>query len=281
MSFYTRVKEKEEGLTPTDVKIAEYVLKNPDRALSESSSEIGKGSGTSASAVIRFIKRLQYDSLNEFKYDLALDINEGTKKMPELIVEEADTAKSISIKVATTIDVVVKDTIELMNFRLMTEAVRKIRKADNVFLFGVGASAMVANDLYTKLIRIGRRCFFDMDSSIQLSSAVHATRNDVAIAFSYSGKTIPVINALRKAGENGAYCISVTSNHTSSLAQMSDAMFQVPSIEKDIRIGAIGSRYSMLLITDIIYLSVAQENYEKVEKFLLETKEMVYPLREE
>lgn len=279
MSFYTRIEENEDILTSTDKIIVDYIIKYSDQVLTMSSMDIGINTSSSASALIRLIKRLGYNGLNEFRLDLALDITNSKKEFPNLWVGKDDDVKTISQRLMNIIEYVTQTTMDLINFKQMEETAKKLIDAENIYLYGVGASATVASDLYIKLVRIGKKCTFSYDNSVQMSTAVHATRQDAAIGFSYSGKTASVINSLEKAKANGAYCICVTSTQKPQLKQITDAIYQVPNVEKDLRLGAIGSRYSMLMISDILYMAIAQGNPILVEKYLRETSEIVKPLR--
>lgn len=57
----------------------------------------------------------------------------------------------------------IEDTIKLLDSASVEKAASSIIHADTVRLFGVGASGLVAQDLYYKLIRVGKSVVFAQD----------------------------------------------------------------------------------------------------------------------
>lgn len=77
----------------------------------------------------------------------------------------------------------------------------------------------------------------------------------------------------------GASLISISKNENSKLAKDSDVFIKIPSSEKEIRYGAIASRFSSLIITDILYFSYIGLNYDYVVDNLKVTKEFTDKLK--
>ena len=133
-------------------------------------------------------------------------------------------------------------------------------------------------DFQYKLSRIKRIAIYQKDSHTQLISAVNIEPNDIAICISYSGETKEVNLALKKAKELGAKTIGIT-KFNNTLSKIVDISLHVPSEEKEIRVGAITSRISALVITDLLYLGVAKNNLNKTEEYILKTREFVKKIK--
>ena len=169
-------------------------------------------------------------------------------------------------------------TYRLMNMNHLKEAIDLISNCNNIYIFGVGASGLVAQDFQYKLSRIKRIAIYQKDSHTQLISAVNIEPNDIAIGISYSGETKEVNLALKKAKELGAKTIGIT-KFNNTLSKIVDISLHVPSEEKEIRVGAITSRISALVITDLLYLGVAKNNLKKTEEYILKTREFVKKIK--
>jgi DNA-binding MurR/RpiR family transcriptional regulator len=280
MSAILRIRENYNRFTKTDKKVADFFLENPDKAVLLSAKELGELTNTSASAVIRFIKKINYDSMTEIRIEMTKSAVETNKEKHSLLIEADDSPEMLTSKISSIINEVTGKTIKLINFRALDEGIKKLRSAECIYLYGIGASSLAASDIYVKLLRINRKVVFHNDSNTQMVTAVNTTEKDAVIAFSYAGQTKEVIYAVEKAKENGAYCISVTSlkpdNH---LPAISDLVLYLPDVEPEVRLGAIGSRYAQLIIADILFMGIAQENFDLMERYLLETREMVNRLR--
>ena len=66
-TFQERYVEAGPRLTPSERKIGEYLLRNPDEVLGSSAVKIAEATGTSDASVIRTIKGLGYQGLPDLK----------------------------------------------------------------------------------------------------------------------------------------------------------------------------------------------------------------------
>lgn len=281
MGVFFRIRENFDSMTKSEKKIAEYIFKSSKDIISDSAQEIAIKTSTSPASVIRFTKKVGYNSLNEFKF--ALVAEEDTKENTEFdyIINSNDSIDLIINKLGNKVIDTINDTKELVDDEKLLEAVEAIKNAETIYLYGVGASAMVAMDFQYKLLRINKKVMFQSDSHLQLAVAVHITNRDVAVAISYSGNTKEVNLAIEEAKKNGATTIAITKCGKSNLSNIADINLNIPSIEKDLRIGAISSRTSQLFVTDSLFLGIAKENLDKTEKNLISTRNLVEVLKRE
>ena len=131
----------------------------------------------------------------------------------------------------------------------------------------------VCFDLYQKLNRIGYHAVYTPDTHVQIASLAGVKKDDAVIAISYSGETESVLESARIAKELGAQVIGISRLGNTSLRSISDYNFFIPYEENMLRVGAIASRDSSLLITDILYLTLFSRNLEKNKKTLQKTRE--------
>lgn len=87
------------------------------------------------------------------------------------------------------------------------EAVSSIDAAENIFVFGIGASSMVAQDIFQKFSRIGKQVIFIQDAHLFVSSLSVSNKKTIFIGISMKGKQRS--SGTRKRGEkyeNPDYC---------------------------------------------------------------------------
>jgi DNA-binding MurR/RpiR family transcriptional regulator len=274
------IKQSIDNMTEAEKKIAEYILNNNCEIYRLSAAELASYAGTSGASVIRFVKKIGFEGFQEFKIALAKnDVEERDDKTDYDYIDTNDTVKEIISKTGRSNIKTIEDTLALLNEKHVIQAIEAIQNAKNIYLFGVGASALIAMDFQYKLVRINRNAHMHLDSHMQLSMAAHIESEDLAIAISYTGKTKEIYSALLKAKERNAKCISITKYGTNPIASISDIKLQVPSIEKDLRVGAISSRIAQLTLVDILFIGVAKNNFSKIDKYLKETRHMVEELK--
>ena len=104
----------------------------------------------------------------------------------------------------------------------MTEVSRRIADSAHVDIYGVGGSAMLAEELQGRLYRIGIRAYAWAEVHIGLTSAAIQDAGTVAIGISTTGRTEEIIQMLAEAGRAGALTVTITNNPASPLAELAD-----------------------------------------------------------
>ena len=278
MSCVYKIKEGLGSFTDTDQKLAEYILANKENVVMLSALELADKVSTSAAAVIRFSKKIGYKGFTELKVELAKDRYEEEDEF-NAIIKENDSIDSM-VRKAENINVsAMEKTYKLINTKILLKAITALNECEHIYLFGIGASGLVAQDFQYKLSRINKIAIYQIDEHIQVTSAVHIGPKDVAIGISYTGETKSVNVSLSRARKQGAKTIAITSFNKNTLSKIVEFPLYIPSEEKELRIGAITSRISELLITDLLYLGIAKNDFKKTEEYIIKTKEIIKEVR--
>lgn len=281
MSCILKLREIFEDLTPSEKKLAGIVLEHGDQVVNLAASDLAEMSETSPASVIRFVKKLGFEGLQDFKITLAKEL--AIKPIDEDNVYEAvtihDTTREIMNKIARGNIKAIEDTLGILDENAVAEAISAITEAAHINIYGVGASGLVAQDMQYKLMRISKSVSMYMDSHTQLSSAIHLKKGDVAVGISHSGKTLEVYKALEKSKSRGATTISITKYGNSPISEIADIKLFTASVEKHLRTGAIASRIAQLTVVDTIFIGVARNNYGEIAKYIQETRDMVEDLK--
>lgn len=266
--------------TNREKSIADYLLKTKESIIGMSAKEIGEITGTSAPTVVRFAKKIGFDSLNEMKLKLTISMSKDDDSQFEYLSKDLST-KGIINGVKSSMHSIIDATVSLLKEEDINKAVDLLIKAKNIYIFSVGASGLVAQDFYYKLNRINKRCIAHTDTHLQITSSVLMEKGDVAIAISYSGDTKEVILCAENAKKRNIPVISITkASVDNTLSNISDITLKVPYVEKPLREGAISSRISQLFIFDILFLGMSRNNLKNVEEKLVLTRNAVKKLKE-
>ncbi len=169
----------------------------------------------------------------------------------------------------------IRETLAVLSEEAVEQAIVQLGKARKIVIFGVGASAVIAQDFHQKLTRINRWCEAGFDFDSQATLAANLKESDVAFGISYSGQTTSVIESLSIAKENGATVVSITKFGKNPVAELAGTRLFVSSLEKSIRSGATASRIAQLNVIDIIYLGIVGENYDENIRYLDKTRQAV------
>ena len=153
-------------------------------------------------------------------------------------------------------------------FERLEGAAQCIWSARQRDLYGVGGSAQIARDAAFKFLRIGVRTSVFDDGCMMSMSASLLRKGDVAVAFSFSGQNLTVLDAVRQARRNGAAIIAVTNRSSSMLAQEANFAFFASADESPLAGETAAARMAQLSIVDALFVAVARINPVATERNL-------------
>jgi len=272
MSCILKINNIYDNMTDVDKKIANYINENKELITKLSVSELAQNANVSSASIVRFSRKLGYSGFGELKIEIAKDLTLNSKDYSYIVKDSDVGINNIVNNITSKTIETITNTTKLNKLDIIEKSIEEIINAKNIYVFGVGGSALVALDLQQKLLRINKPTITFLDSHTQLMVSSNLDKEDVAIAISYSGKSKEVIKAIKNAKNNGAKCISITKYGENDLTNMCDINLFVPNIENKLREGAISSRIAMLTLIDIIYISIIQKNLEDYKSKLESSK---------
>lgn len=270
MSVLAEIRTRYNVLSPTQKKIADVILNSGDKVILMSISELAEKCQTSETTIMRFLRKMGYDSYQVFRVRIAQEFSDKT---PRAIYEEIkpdDSIEQIMTKVIQSTVNSIHDLAELVDSELFEEVINLLSEAERIYFFGVGASSAIALDAFHKFLRLGLNVFYCSDSHIMSIISAHTKPSDLVFAISHSGESREILDAVNLAKANGTKIISLTSYQNSSLTKLSDKILLSSTNETKYRSDAMVSRIIQLVIIDILYVSLVlklgPESIEKVNK---------------
>jgi len=283
MEILAHIRKGYSNFSKGNKKIADYLLHQPDKVINQTAFEIALHSKTSPASVIRFVKNIGYEGLQEFKVQLAMELSSvGVNHEFDPIISSKDSLEVLCNKVELLIKEASTDVFTTLDQKALKKAIEWVQKANNVYLFGIGSSSLVAYDLFHKFNRAGRRSSFAFDSHMGIEMLNYASIDDVVIAVTYSGHTKEVLLACEYAKSKNAHIIIITRNNSERIKNLADEILLVPDNEHLLRVGAISSMYSSMIVGTTLYLGVIKNDVDdEITARMVMTKNWVDPLKEE
>lgn len=266
-----------DSLSPSEQKVARYFLQNLSSVFDDPISELAKKSGVSQVMWVRFCKSLGYSGLKEMKKNLVSQLREtrvetaAPSSMDFLDTRVYSGTEDIIRGVEAGALDAIRSTTKIQDPGVLEAVAAEIAAASSVRLFGVGASGLVAEDLYHKLLRIDMNVMFCSDLHVQLSYITTMKPGDAAVLFSNSGNTREILEMAEVAHERRATVIVVTKYGPNPLCELADYVLPTSSPELEFRSGAMSSRLSALLVVDMLFTTLCNKNYDTVAKPLAES----------
>lgn len=266
-------------LTIKEKEIAEYILENMSEILKMTSAELAKRAGVGQSSVIKFIKKIGFNKYGDFKIQLSKELeNEKIYKIKETIHSQIytdDSLEDIATKTLNEITKALEKTIGNIDYEYFETVIKLIKKSKKILIIGSGMSSIVARDLEMKFIKINIEAVHYESSHMQLMRLATMDSKDLVIAISHRGETEDVIDVIKKAKKKNINVLSITSIGKNTVADLSNYNLRIISDENVFRSSAISSRMAQLILNDIIFLRLTQEDYEKAKNYIEESRELI------
>ncbi|WP_126425455.1 MurR/RpiR family transcriptional regulator [Brevibacillus marinus] len=259
-------------LKPSERRVAEFILAHPEEVVNLSVQKLAELSNVSEATVVRLARTLNMKGYQELKLRIAGDLNNPQKAGSYQEIMMGGSTESIVRAVSSNNIQSIQDTMSVLSVEEVQRAAEALARARKIDVYGVGASAVIAEDLKQKLTRINYWCEAYSDFHAQLTSAVNLSERDVAVGISYSGQTEEIIQSLTEAKQQGATIITLTKFGPSPVAELADIRLYTSSVEKSIRSGAMASRIAQLNVIDVLFITLVSSRQDEVIPILEKTR---------
>ncbi len=271
------------GLLPTfqpaQRQIAEVVLNDPERFISQSISQLAEDCGVSAGSIVLFCKSLRLAGLPALKIALARELAAPVLPFFDKKFESREGASAIFQRVLEEHVKGLHETLKLNSPRALDEAAAAMLRAERIVLFSIGLSYPIAYSMYARLRFLGLPAFIEFDSHLQLAAAAEITGNTVAVGVSVSGTTSETVECLHLCKARGARTICITNSINSPLAQTADIrLFAAPSEVKYFQ-APLASRLTQLALADALLVLVGLGRKRKALAHLRRAEEQLLKRR--
>jgi DNA-binding MurR/RpiR family transcriptional regulator len=272
----TLIKHRINDFTKSERKIAQFVLKNPSMVIKLTVNELANMCSVSDATVIRFIRKLGFETFQEFKFSIAKeDLQNIEEEEKELVIFQDDSPEDILRKITLSSLKTIENTSKITNLEDYLKLAHAIRSANKICIFGVGASGAVATFLQYKLTRSGYPAAAITDPHMQAILSANMNSKDLAIGISQSGSTRDTVDSLSIAKKHGALTAAITDHRNSPIGKYSSIIIESFSSENPIKNSAGRSVLAQIFSIEILIGILQSLDYEKSTKYGEETAKAV------
>ncbi|QNO15305.1 MurR/RpiR family transcriptional regulator [Alkalicella caledoniensis] len=272
-SVIVRLREYYNEASTTEKEIVKYVIKHPEETSQMTVYKLAEKTFSSPASIIRMCQKNGFGGFKDFSkaliFELAMRSQNQSAEKSE--ITKSDRIEDIIEKVTYKNIISLEDTKNLMDPETLNKSIQLLINSENICIYGIGSSLIVAKDAQQKFMRLNKHCSVSDDWHLQLLSARNMSDRDVGIIVSYSGQTAEMIECANTMKENGVKIISITKYGTSPIVEICDYNIFVAANESTFRSGAMSSRISQLNVIDILYTGFANTQYEKSLQLIAKT----------
>lgn len=260
-----RIRQYASGASGAEKGVLEYITRNPEEASHMNIHELAAVSFCSASTIVRLCRKLGFEGFRELQSSLLyeLAVRRQNQNEAETHIHRAGGLSEIIEKVTYHTIASLEDTMRILEEDALQSAIDLLEKSRTIYLFGLGASLIVAQDAYLKFLRLGKPCACSSDIHSQILFSRNAAPEDVALIISYSGNTKEILQCANQLSANDVPIIAITRFDNSPLAQLSTCRLYAVAMEEVYRSGAMSSRTAQLNIIDILFTALVNRHYDE------------------
>lgn len=221
----SKMNKKFEEFSKGQKRLADYILKNYDKAVFLSAAKLGETVGVSESTVFRFAVSLGYEGYPQFHKALEEVVKNKLNTVQKLEmtndrIHQKDILKTVLQSDAEKI----RTTLEQIDPAVFEMAVDTILEANTIYIIGVRSSAPLASMLAFHLNVVFSRVKLIETNSMgeMFEKIIHMDEKDVMVGISFPRYSLSTIRALEYAKKKGTTIVTVTDSHKSPLTRYSD-----------------------------------------------------------
>jgi DNA-binding MurR/RpiR family transcriptional regulator len=247
------IRSKLAVMTPSQRKIAEFILNNPAEAVKMSISELAAQAGSkSESSIVRFYRTLGFSGYHNFKVTLATEIGGSSFYHTYEDIYFSDSIEDVKNKIFKGAIQTFHENLTMIPAGTLQKAADLIEDAERLFFLGYASSGAIAMDAFFKFSRIKHHSFFCSDSHIVAALLAEPLPGDVLFCISHSGETKDVVIPAKQAKPN-AKIIALTGSPNSQLAKIADVCITTYSEEVNYRTEVMVSRLIQMSIIEVLF----------------------------
>ena len=274
-SLLQQLRERQPDLPEAQRNVVRVVLDNPRTAVVATVEQLAQQAGVSMPTIVRTCRSFGHDSVRGFMVALAQDLA-VTGSHLHRSVQADDSARDVASKI---VHAAVSSLTELgraINTDLLDQVADRLAQARRIDCYSVGAaSTFMANELQSRLFRLGRTANAIFDAHQQLVSASTLGTDGVAFVISHVGRMPYTLEAARFARSQGATVVALTQPGT-PLAEVADLVLAV-SVPQDavMRVGT-EAYLAHLVVIEILMVRLAQKLGPVVTQDLQQFKQLLH-----
>lgn len=211
------IKEEYDKIFSAEKKVADFVLKYPQKAVESNVSELAKQSGVSDATVVRMCHHIGYTGYYQFRITLARDMGKKQYSSPS-VSENKDAVDNLFADYAETMIAIGSRIDE----RVMWECVNLLKNCGQAHIMAAGNTSPLAQYMGFRLGRLGIKCTYNVSAEYFLNHVNLADPDDILIAISQSGSSRQVVQGLELGREKGLKSIAITAYALSPVSELAD-----------------------------------------------------------
>ncbi len=277
MNTIDKIQKNLANFSKSERKVAEVILAEPQIAIQSSIAVLAKMAEVSEPTVNRFCRRLDTKGYPDFKLHLAQSLANG-KPYVSRHVEANDPPEAYTSKIFESSMAALNSAKQSIDPQIVNRSVDLLTQANQIYFFGMGTSAAVAQDAQNKFFRFNVPVGCFNDTLMMRMSCINAAEGTVIVLISHTGRTKTLVELAQLARENRADVIAITAQDSPLACEASIAITMDVPEDTDLYM-PMASRLAQMVAIDVLATGFTlrrgihfRENLKRVKEALRDSR---------
>ena len=260
------VETKEAGFSKGQLRIAQYIKENSDKAAFMTAAKLGQKAGVSESTVVRFALELGFEGYPEMRKALQEMIRNRLTSVQRIEVAKTVIGTRDPLTAVLNSDMenimLTQNSVDRVSF---DRAVDAIVKARNVYILGTRTSSTLAGFMgyYLSLLFDNVRLLREDGMGEYFEQILRIGPGDVFIGISYPRYSRRTVKAVRFARDRGATVLALTDTDSSPIARLADICLMARSD----MVSFVDSLVAPLSLINALLMAVGEQKQDVLNLF--------------
>ncbi|WP_299998285.1 MurR/RpiR family transcriptional regulator [uncultured Cedecea sp.] len=278
MNCLLRIRTRYPMLAQSERKLADFLLTDPERVRHLSSQQLAEEAGISQSSVVKFSQKMGFKGFPAMKLAISEALASGQNPNSVPVHNQIlgdDPLRMVGEKLIKENIAAMHASLDVNTEEKLLASINLLRNARRVLLVGIGASGLVAKNFSWKLMKIGINAVAEQDMHALLATVQAMSSDDILLAISYSGERREINLAADEALNVGAKVITITGFTPNALQQRATLCLYTIAEEQATRSAAISSTSAQMMITDLLFMALVQNDLENAPSRIRHSEALV------
>jgi DNA-binding MurR/RpiR family transcriptional regulator len=265
--FIIKLKQVLPDLTYSENLIANYLISNKQDLNNLTSYDLAKKVEVGQATIIRFSKKLGYNSYKEMLLDI---VNNDCNDFDNSEVQEQESTVETLEKLKYCYNMVLDEILRFNSVGNIDQIVDALYYADKIFCYGAQSSNTIAELFANKLLEIGKEAYNSKDTFVGVSLIRNMSEKDVVFLVSGSGGSKSTIQLAKLAKERGITVICITGLQNNPLKELATYSLNASEYLLYTNLKSVTNRCSQLYLVDCLFLNLWKKNATKYNKQIMD-----------
>ncbi|OCW97978.1 MurR/RpiR family transcriptional regulator [Alishewanella sp. HH-ZS] len=255
-----KIKGMLDQLSASERKLADFILDNSNLLRDYSSQQLADAVGISQSSVVKFCQKLGYKGYPDLKLAITEAVVTATtlqRDAPENNAELSGLAQ-LAEQLQQSLWQGLRGLLTINPESRLQQAAKMLQQARQILLAGSAHSAVVAADMQSRLLELGKLALFHSDPAVSLQLARTLPEGSIVLLISDSGENADLLRLEKYAKRRQLQIISLTRFQTSAQSAGADVTLFTLDTETDEHLARLVTQQAQQHLCHLLYLLLCQ-----------------------